>query len=163
MVNEHPQLSTNVFVDSCGSSDRTSPNRRAKILNETSMENLIKPTDAELDILKVLWTHGPCTVRQVHEHLESDPPRGYTTILKLLQIMSDKRLVRRNEKQRAHVYEAAVTSDRVHRKYLRHLLDRAFDNSTSKLVMQALAAKPASKEELAEIRRMLDEIEGDSK
>lgn len=127
------------------------------------MDKQQRPTDAELDILKVLWKHGPCTVRQVHELLESDPPRGYTTVLKLLQIMSEKKLVRRNEKQRAHVYEAAVTSDKVHRKYLKHLLDKAFDNSTSKLVMQALAAKPASKKELAEIRRLLDEIEGDSK
>ncbi len=127
------------------------------------MEKQQRPTDAELDILKVLWTHGPCTVRQVHEHLESDPPRGYTTVLKLLQIMSEKKLVRRNEKQRAHVYEAAVTSEKVHRKYLKHLLDKAFDNSTSKLVMQALATKPASKEELTEIRRLLDEIEGESK
>ncbi|MCP4685003.1 MAG: BlaI/MecI/CopY family transcriptional regulator [bacterium] len=127
------------------------------------MDKQQRPTDAELDILKVLWTHGPCTVRQVHEHLESDPPRGYTTVLKLLQIMSDKKLVRRDEKQRAHVYEAAVSSDEVHRKYLKHLLDKAFDNSTSQLVMQALAARPASKKELAEIRRLLDEIEGESK
>lgn len=127
------------------------------------MEKQLRPTDAELEILKVLWANGPCTVRQVHGLMESDPPRGYTTVLKLLQIMSEKKLVRRDEEQRAHVYEAAVTSENIHRKYLRHLLDKAFDNSTSKLVMQALAAKPASKEELAEIRRLLDEIEGDSK
>jgi len=127
------------------------------------MDKLQRPTDAELAILKVLWAHGPCTVRQVHEHLDADPPRGYTTVLKLLQIMSEKKLVRRNEKQRAHVYEAAVSAEKVHRKYLRHLLDKAFDNSTSKLVMQALAARPASRGELAEIRRLLDEIEGDLK
>ena len=122
-----------------------------------------RPTDAELDLLNVLWDHGPSTVRQVHDLLEDDPPRGYTTVLKLLQIMADKNLVRRDERQKAHIYKAVITADQAHRTYLKHLLDRAFDNSTSKLVMQALAARPASKEELAEIRRLLDEIEGASK
>ena len=122
-----------------------------------------RPTDAELEILNVLWAHGPCTVRQVHDLLEDDPPRGYTTVLKLMQIMADKRLVRRDESRKAHIYKAVITADQAHRSYLRHLLNKAFDNSTSKLVMQALAARPASKEELVEIRRLLDEIEGASK
>jgi predicted transcriptional regulator len=121
-----------------------------------------KPTDAELDILRVLWEHGPGTVRQIHEQMPPDPPRGYTTILKLLQIMCDKKLVRRDERERAHIYRAAVSSERVKGKLVRDLLDKAFDNSASKLVVQALGDHPASAEELAEIRRLLDEIEGES-
>jgi len=122
-----------------------------------------KPTDAELEILSVLWEHGPCTVRQVHDLLASNPPRGYTTVLKLLQIMSEKGLVRRDERQRAHIYEAALTNEEVRRSLLGHLMDKAFDSSASQLIMQALATRPASAEELAEIRRMLDRMEGESK
>lgn len=121
------------------------------------------PTDAELDLLKVLWEHGPCTVGQVHTLLKDNPPRGYTTILKLLQIMAEKGFVKRDEKHRAHVYRAAVSDAQVHRKYVRHLLDRVFDNSTGKLVAQALATRPISPEELAKIRLMLDEMEARSK
>jgi BlaI family penicillinase repressor len=121
------------------------------------------PTDAELDLLKVLWEHGPCTVGQVHALLDDNPPRGYTTVLKLLQIMADKGLVKRDEKCRAHVYRAAASNAQVHRNLVRRLLARAFDNSTSKLVAQALAARPISPEELAEIRLMLDELEEGSK
>jgi len=122
-----------------------------------------KPTDAELEILSVLWEHGPCTVRQVHDLLASNPPRGYTTVLKLLQIMSEKGLVRRDERQRAHIYEAALTNEEVRRSLLGHLMDKAFDSSASQLIMQALATRPASAEELAEIRRILDRMEGESK
>ncbi len=121
------------------------------------------PTDAELDLLKVLWEHGPCTVGEVHAFLKDAPPRGYTTILKLLQIMAEKGLVKRDEKGRAHIYRAAVSDLQIHRKYVRHLLARVFDNSAGKLVTQALAARPVSPEELAEIRRMLDEMEKRSK
>ena len=119
-----------------------------------------KPTDAELDILRVLWDHGPCTVRQVHEFLNSDPPRGYTTVLKLMQIMSEKGLVKRDERQRAHVYEACVSADQTQKNLVTHLLDRAFEGSAGKLVMQALSTHPASAEELEEIRRLLDDMEG---
>jgi len=122
-----------------------------------------KPTDAELDILSVLWEHGPGTVRQIHAHLPDDPPRGYTTILKLLQIMSEKGLVRRNERERAHVYRAAVDADSVRGRMVKHLLTRAFDNSTSKLVMQALTSRRTSRAEIAEIRRLLDKMEGSSR
>jgi predicted transcriptional regulator len=122
-----------------------------------------KPTDSELEILSVLWVHGPCTVRQVHDLLESNPPRGYTTVLKLLQIMSEKGLVRRDERQRAHIYEAVLTKEEARGTLLGNLMDRAFDSSTSTLIMQALASRPASAEELAEIRRMIDRIEGDTK
>ena len=127
------------------------------------MAQLKRPTDAELSILKVLWIHGPCTVKQVHGYIDDDPTRGYTTILKLMQILSKKKLVWRDTRQRAHVYRAAISADMVYRGHLRHLLDRVFDNSTSKLVAQALAARPASREELAEIRHLLDEMERDSK
>jgi len=123
------------------------------------MEHKQNPTDAELELLKVLWEHGPCTVGQVHALLKDNPPRGYTTILKLMQIMAEKGLVKRDEKHRAHVYRAAVSSVQIHRRYLRHILDRVFDNSTGKLVAQALAARPVSPEELAEIRLILDEME----
>lgn len=127
------------------------------------MNDKIKPTDAELDILRVLWKWGPCTVRHVHERLQSDPPRGYTTVLKLMQIMSDKKLVRRNEAQRAHIYEAAVSPTQAQGSLVKHLLEKAFDNSSAKLIVQALAARRASSEELAEIRRLLDEVEGEKK
>ena len=113
-----------------------------------------RPTDAELTILKVLWQHGPSTVRQVAEALGRES--GYTTVLKLLQIMTEKRLVRRDEAQRTHVYEAAYTEDQTQRQLVSDLLNRAFNGSASKLVMQALAASKASPAELAEIRKLLD-------
>ena len=121
------------------------------------------PTDAELTLLKVLWEHGPCTVGQVHALLKDNPTRGYTTILKLMQIMAEKGFVTRDEKGRAHVYRAALSDVQIHRNLVRRLLTRVFDNSTSKLVAQALAAHPVSPEELAEIRLMLDEMEAKSK
>jgi BlaI family transcriptional regulator, penicillinase repressor len=121
------------------------------------------PTDAELDLLKVLWEHGPCTVSQVHAFLNDNPPRGYTTILKLMQIMAGKGLVKRDEKHRAHVYRAGVSNLQIHRRFLRHVIARVFDNSTGKLVAQALAARPVSPEELAKIRLMLDEMEAKTK
>jgi len=121
------------------------------------------PTDAELTLLKVLWEHGPCTVGQVHALLKDNPTRGYTTILKLMQIMAEKGFVTRDEKGRAHVYRAALSDVQIHRNLVRRLLMRVFDNSTSKLVAQALAAHPVSPEELAEIRLMLAEMEAKSK
>jgi len=113
-----------------------------------------KPTDAELAILRVLWTRGPSTVRQVAEVMGRET--GYTTVLKLMQIMTEKRLVRRDEAERTHVYEAAYTEDQTQRHIVSDLLDRVFDGSAAKLVLQALAAGKASPEELAEIRRLLD-------
>ena len=117
-----------------------------------------KPTDAELAILRVLWARGPSTVRAITETLR--PVRGYTTVLKFLQIMTDKRLVRRNESKQAHVYTAAVGQNQTQRQLIRDLLSRAFDGSASQLVVQALAAKKASPEELAEIRALLDKERG---
>lgn len=119
----------------------------------------IRPTDAELEILSVLWTHGPCTVRQVHEYLPDDPPRGYTTVLKLMQIMGDKGLVKRDEKQRAHIYRANCSREDTQEALLSNLRDKAFNGSAGKLVMQALSSNQASPDELKEIRRLLEEME----
>src|SRR5262245_548444 len=116
-----------------------------------------RPTDAELAILRVLWQRGPSTVRQVHEVLSRERPAAYTTSLKLLQIMTEKGLVRRDDSDRSHVYEAQLSEGQTQRQLVRDLLDRAFGGSASKLVMQALAARRASAEDLAEIRRLLDD------
>ena len=115
-----------------------------------------RPTDAELAILRVLWDLGPCTVRQVHEVLSRERPAAYTTSLKMLQIMTDKGLVSRDERDRSHVYQAKLTEEQTQRQLVRDLLDRAFGGSATKLVMQALAARRASAEELSEIRRLID-------
>src|SRR5918911_2966810 len=115
-----------------------------------------RPTDAELSILRVLWDRGPSTVRQVHEVLGQERPTAYTTSLKLLQIMIEKGLVERDERDRTHVYRARLTEEQTQRQLVRDLLDRAFGGSASKLVMQALSAKRATPEELGEIRRLLD-------
>jgi BlaI family penicillinase repressor len=120
-----------------------------------------KPTDAELSILRVLWTEGPSTVRQVAEALGR--ATGYTTALKLLQIMTEKGLVRRDERARTHVYEAAYTEDQTQRRLVSDLLNRAFGGSAAKLVLQALAANKTSPEELAEIKRFLDKKRGGSR
>jgi predicted transcriptional regulator len=117
-----------------------------------------KPTDAELGILNVLWSRGPSTVRQVAEALGREA--GYTTVLKLLQIMTEKQLVVRDETARTHVYRAAFTEDQTQRQLVTDLLDRAFGGSAAKLVLQALAANKASPEELAEIRKLLDKHRG---
>jgi predicted transcriptional regulator len=119
----------------------------------------VKPTEAELAILRVLWERGPSTVREVTEALEGERAAGYTTILKLLQIMTEKGLVRRNVSARSHVYQASAAAETTQRQLVRDLLDRAFGGSAQKLVMQALSAKQASPEELAEIRRLLDKLE----
>ena len=117
-----------------------------------------KPTDAELTILRVLWRRGPSTVREVAAALGRDG--AYTTILKLLQIMAEKRLVRRDESSRTHVYAAAFSEHQTQRQLVSDLLDRAFGGSASKLVLHALEARKATPEELAEIRRLLDDRRG---
>ena len=120
-----------------------------------------KPTDSELAILRVLWTRGPSTVRQVAEVLNREA--GYTTVLKLLQIMTEKELVVRDESERTHVYQAAYTEDQTQRQLVSDLLDRAFDGSAAKLVLQALASNKASPEELDEIRKLLNKQRGGSR
>ena len=118
-----------------------------------------RPTDAELEILQALWTHGPSTVKQVHARLLRRPRRGYTTVLKLLQIMSEKGLVERDDRSRAHVYSAKAGEEETQRRMTGDFVDRAFGGSAGRLIAQALSARPASKEELDEIRRLLGDIE----
>jgi len=122
-----------------------------------------RPTDTELAILRVLWRIGPATVRAVQEELVRHEDTGYTTVLKMLQIMTEKGLVKRDESERSHVYEPAFSEQSVQRQLVGHLLDRAFGGSAQKLVLQALASKKSSPKELAEIRRLLDKMESDSK
>ncbi len=120
---------------------------------------LPRPTDAELDILRVLWAQGPSTVRDVHSALEKERPIGYTTVLKLMQIMAEKGLVERDERERAHVYSAALAKEQTQRQLVRHLVERAFGGSATKLVLQALATEKASAEEIRQMRAMLEEYE----
>ena len=122
-----------------------------------------RPTDAELAILRVLWARGPSTVRDVHEELNQRAPTGYTTVLKLLQIMTEKGLVVRDEAQRAHIYESRYGEQKTQRQLLSDLADRAFGGSAAKLVVQALAGRKATAEELSAIRELLDRLEGDSR
>ena len=117
---------------------------------------LPRPTDAELTVLRVLWRRGPSTVREVHEELGGSRPVGYTTTLKMMQIMSDKGLVERDETNRSHVYRAKTSEERTQRQLIRDLLNRAFGGSARKLFVQALAEAKASPQEMAEIRKMLD-------
>ena len=121
------------------------------------------PTAAELEILHVLWAGGPATVREVHEQLHAGRSTGYTTTLKLLQIMADKDLVSRDETQRAHVYQARRPREQTQSQLVRDLVDRVFGGSASRLVMHALSSKRATAKELQEIRRTLDEMEGQRK
>ena len=122
-----------------------------------------RPTDAELAIMNVLWERGPSTVREVHDEISRSNDTGYTTVLKLLQIMTDKGLVVRDESQRAHVYATRESEQRTQRQLVGDLIDRAFGGSPAKLVMQALSATRASAEELTQIRAMLEKMEGDAK
>jgi BlaI family transcriptional regulator, penicillinase repressor len=116
-----------------------------------------RPTDAELAILRVLWERGPSTVRQVHEVIVARVgPTAYTTALKLLQIMTEKGLVRRDDTDRSHIYMPRLSEEQTQRQLVRDLLERAFGGSASKLVMQALNAKQATPEELGEIRRLIE-------
>jgi len=118
------------------------------------------PTAAELEILRVLWHRGPSTVRDIHESLR-ERRVGYTTVLKLLQIMTEKGLAKRDESQRAHVYEARAPQDQTERQLVRDLVDRAFGGSSGRLVMQALSSRRATAEELDRIRQLLDQLEGE--
>lgn len=123
-----------------------------------------RPTDAELGILRVLWQRGPSTVRDVQEALNEARPTGYTTVLKTLQIMTEKGLVRRDEQQRAHVYEAQYAQHQTQRQMVGDLLNRVFDGSASNLLMHALATKKGtSAEELSQIREILNDFEAESK
>ncbi len=122
-----------------------------------------RPTEAELEILTVLWSRGPSTVRDVHETISRRKPTQYSTVLKFMQIMTEKGLVRRNEKQRAHIYEAAQAREWTQQRLAGDLLQRAFGGSATNLMMGALSSRKASKQELAELRKMLDEYEKGAK
>jgi len=122
-------------------------------------KKLPKPTDSEVALLRVLWQRGPRTVREVWEEASRTQQIGYTTVLKILQIMLAKGLVERDETDRTHVYRAALAQEETQRQLIGHLLDRVFAGSAGKLVMQALSVKKASREELVQIRKLLDEIE----
>lgn len=124
---------------------------------------LPRPTNAELGILRVLWRLGPSTVRQVQEQLNKDQPTGYTTVLKTLQIMIEKGLVGRDESERTHVYKATLPEEETQKQLVSDLLERAFGGSARRLVLHALSVKQTSRKELAEIRRLIDELEGGSK
>jgi len=110
-------------------------------------------------ILRILWQLGPSTVRQVHEALNARKPIGHTTVLKFMQIMTAKGLLDRDETARTHVYRPRVPAEKTQRQLVAHLLERAFEGSALKLVMQALSATEVSAEELREIRALLDEME----
>lgn len=120
------------------------------------------PTEAELEILQVLWAAGPQTVREVHEALH-DKQVGYTTVLKQMQVMADKGLLRRNERYRSHVYEAKQPRHRTQRRLITNLIERAFAGSAKNLVLGALSTRPVSKAELAEIRKMLEQFEEEAR
>jgi BlaI family transcriptional regulator, penicillinase repressor len=122
---------------------------------------LPRPTDAELAILRVLWELGPATVRQVQEALSQQRETGYTTVLKFMQIMTEKGLVERDQTERTHVYHVSLTEEQTQRQLVGDLLDRAFGGSARQLVMQALATKKTPEKEMAEIKRLLDKLEGE--
>lgn len=120
-----------------------------------------RPTQSELEILAVLWDAGAATVREVQQTLDARRPTGYTTVLKLLQIMTEKGLVRRDERERAHRYASKLPREKTEQQIVGDLLDRAFGGSSSRLVMRALSSRRASPEELDRIRELLNEIEGE--
>ena len=120
------------------------------------------PTKAELDILHVLWERGPTTVRDVHEALYGEDGAGYTTALKLMQIMHGKGLVERDDSQRAHIYRAAISKQRTQKRYIADIVDRLFNGSPSQLVLHALGDHPrASRDELRQIRELLNRIDAE--
>lgn len=121
--------------------------------------DMVRPTNSELAILRVLWKQGPSTVRQVQEVLSTDKPTGYTTVLKLMQLMLPKGLLERDERNRTHIYRTSVAAEKMQRQLVGDFVQRVFNGSAEKLVMQALSSEKISKKELTQIRTLLDEIE----
>lgn len=121
-----------------------------------------KPTESEMEILQVLWESGPCTVREVHDVLSETKDSGYTTTLKLMQIMNEKGLLNRNDEAKTHIYSSAVKKESVQKQVVSKMIDGLFKGSSAKLVMHALGNHRASKEEIMEIKKYLDEIENDA-
>jgi BlaI family transcriptional regulator, penicillinase repressor len=122
-----------------------------------------KPTDGELEVLTALWSTGPATVREIHSLISRRRPAQYSTVLKFMQIMTEKGLVRRDEKQRAHIYEAARSREWTQRQLAGDLLERAFSGSARALLIGALSARKSTKEELAEMRKLLDDYRKEQK
>jgi predicted transcriptional regulator len=122
-------------------------------------DSRVNPTPSELEILHILWSRGPSTVREIHEVLAKEKDVGYTSALKLLQIMTTKGLVTRTEEQRAHVYEATQPAEKTKQQFAADVLQRVFRGSASQLLQHALSGRRGSKKEIEEIRRMLDEYE----
>ena len=120
-----------------------------------------QPTDVELQILGVLWDQGPSTARQIHNEISKSRETNYSTTVKMLSVMLDKQLVKRDGSQRPQIFKAAATQKRTQSKMLKDLIQKAYDGSTGSLVLQALSSQKATSEELAEIRAMLDKLEGD--
>lgn len=118
----------------------------------------IKPTESELEILQALWSRGVATVREVHEDLSRTKDVGYTTTLKLMQIMHEKGLVKRDDSMRTHVYQAAVNKEKTQKHLLGKMIDSLFGGSPAQLVIQALGEHKASPEELEKIQQMLDNL-----
>ena len=129
-----------------------------------SQKKLPKPTEAELEVLQILWQHGPSSVKFVNEKLNEKRKVGYTNTLKIMQIMhSEKKLLNRNEESRAHIYDSAVSEQGVKQKLLDKFVDSAFRGSAMQMVMQALGNHSASKEELEEIKALIKELEDKAK
>lgn len=126
-----------------------------------SRRNLQQPTEAELEILAVLWKRGEATVREIHDEINSHKPTAYTTTLKMLQIMDEKGLVERDKTSRAHIYRAKLERAATERSFAQDLLQRVFGGSASQLIIRVLESKPSDAEELAAIRRIIDEAEKD--
>ena len=123
------------------------------------MTNLFQPTDSELEILSILWRHGPSTVRFVNDKMNQTRKVGYTTTLKIMQIMLEKQLVTRNEKGKSHIYSAFIEENAIQKRLINKILDSAFGGSASKLVMQILGDHSASSKEIEEIRNLLDKLD----
>jgi predicted transcriptional regulator len=136
------------------------PTAQRKEFKRVRRDSMPKPTPAETAILQVLWRRGGCTVREVHEALADDRPSGYTTVLKLMQIMAKKGLVRRDESERSHRYEAVASRQQTQQQLLGDFVDRVFEGSAQKLIMQALSRRKSSRADLSEIRRLLDKLDG---
>jgi predicted transcriptional regulator len=123
------------------------------------MSEQIKPTESEIEILNILWTKGPCTVRDVHEVLAKSKEAGYTTTLKLMQIMHEKMLLKRDESARSHIYTANISQEKTQGQIVKRMIDNVFNGSASQLVMQALGNHKTNKAELDEIKKYLEDME----
>jgi BlaI family transcriptional regulator, penicillinase repressor len=122
-----------------------------------------QPTEVELQILRILWDLGPSPVREIHSRLEATKGTNYSTTVKMLSVMLEKGLVKRNEADRPHVYRAAMTQERTQKQLLANLIDKVFNGSAMSLVLQALSSRPASKAELEEVRQVIERLEGESR